>query len=143
MISQAQVTDGTNMLRQLQFPAGALITMEDLQDAGREHVLDRLREQEPVTWLPALGGWLITSREGAREMLLPKAGATVEVSENMVRASLGKMMLTVDAPAHDQLIAQHAGGENDVAFTVDTVCGFNSVWLWCLHRASGGLPCFM
>jgi len=105
MISQAQVADGVNMLRQLQFPAGALITMEDLQDAGREHILDRLREQEPVTWLPVLGGWLITSRDGAREMLLPKAGATVEVSENMVRASLGKMMLTVDAPAHDRLRA--------------------------------------
>lgn len=34
MMSQAQVADGANMLRQLQFPAGALITMEDLQDAG-------------------------------------------------------------------------------------------------------------
>lgn len=100
-----QVTEAEDARRRLRFPAGALVTMGDLETAGREHTLDELRTREPVSWLPALGGWLLTSRAAARELLLPKAGATVEVDENMVRASLGKMMLTVDAPAHDRLRA--------------------------------------
>jgi cytochrome P450 len=52
--------------------------------------------------LPALGGWLITAREPARQVLLPKSGATVEAEQNMVRASLGRMMLTVDGEEHER-----------------------------------------
>ena len=105
MISQFVVSEAEKSLRTARFPMGAQITLADMADAGREHVLDELRAQEPVTWFPELGGWLITSRDGAREMLLPKSGATVEAEENMVRAALGTMMLTVDAPAHDRLRA--------------------------------------
>lgn len=76
--------------------------LSDLEEAGREHVLDELREREPVTWLPALGGWLVTAREPARQILLPKSGATVEAEQNMVRASLGHMMLTVDGDEHER-----------------------------------------
>jgi len=36
---------------------GAALTLDDLTLAGREHVLDEVREHEPVTWMPALG-WL-------------------------------------------------------------------------------------
>ena len=105
MISQSVISDSENLIRRSRFPLGAQLTIADMTDAGREHVLDELRSREPVTWFAELGGWLITSREGAREMLLPKSGATVEAEENMVRASLGTMMLTVDAPAHDRLRA--------------------------------------
>ena len=105
MIAQVQISDAENVQRQLRFPVGARITMADLEEAGREPVLDGLRDQEPVTWLPAVGGWLITKREAARELLLPKTGSSVEANENMVRASLGTMMLTVDCPAHDRLRA--------------------------------------
>jgi cytochrome P450 len=102
MLDQAIVSEREDAQRRHAFPAGAAVTLADLEDAGREHVLDELRAREPVTWLPALGGWLITAREPARQILLPKSGATVEAEQNMVRASLGRMMLTVDGAEHER-----------------------------------------
>jgi cytochrome P450 len=102
LLDQYVVSDSEDRQRRQEFPAGAAVTLADLEEAGREHVLDELREREPVTWLPALGGWLITAREPARQILLPKSGATVEAEQNMVRASLGRMMLTVDGEEHER-----------------------------------------
>jgi cytochrome P450 len=102
MLDQVVVSEREDAQRRQVFPAGAAVTLADLENAGREHVLDELREREPVTWLPALGGWLITAREPARQILLPKSGATVEAEQNMVRASLGRMMLTVDGEEHER-----------------------------------------
>ena len=102
MLDQVVVSESEDAQRRQAFPAGAAVTLDDLEQAGREHVLDELREREPVTWLPALGGWLITAREPARQILLPKSGATVEAEQNMVRASLGRMMLTVDGEEHER-----------------------------------------
>ena len=101
-LDQVVVSESEDAQRRQAFPAGAAVTLDDLEQAGREHVLDELREREPVTWLPALGGWLITAREPARQILLPKSGATVEAEQNMVRASLGRMMLTVDGEEHER-----------------------------------------
>jgi cytochrome P450 len=102
LLDQVVVSEREDAQRRQAFPAGAAVTLADLEEAGREHVLDELREREPVTWLPALGGWLITAREPARQILLPKSGATVEAEQNMVRASLGRMMLTVDGVEHER-----------------------------------------
>ncbi|MFM1965214.1 MAG: hypothetical protein RL134_939 [Actinomycetota bacterium] len=102
MLDQVVVSEREDAQRRQAFPVGAAVTLADLEEAGREHVLDELREREPVTWLPALGGWLITAREPARQILLPKSGATVEAEQNMVRASLGRMMLTVDRDEHER-----------------------------------------
>jgi len=99
-LDQVQLGDEVDARRRELFPAGARLTMSDLTEAGQEHVLDDLRACEPVTWFPELGGWLITAREPARQLLLPKSGATVEAQQNMVRASLGRMMLTVDGEEH-------------------------------------------
>ena len=38
-------------------------------------------------------------------MLSPRAGTTVEAEENLVRASLGRMMLTTDGDEHARLRA--------------------------------------
>jgi cytochrome P450 len=102
LLNQYVVSDSEDRQRRQDFPAGAAVTLADLVEAGREHVLDELREREPVTWLPALGGWLITAREPARQLLMPKSSATVEAEQNMVRASLGRMMLTVDGEEHER-----------------------------------------
>jgi cytochrome P450 len=100
MLDQVEISEEQDAQRRRDFPVGAAITLADLEEAGREHVLDDLRHREPVSWLPALGGWLVTAREPARQILLPKSGATVEANQNMVRASLGRMMLTVDGEEH-------------------------------------------
>ena len=97
LLEQAEVDAGTDAARRERFPAGAAIAFSDLEDAGGEAALDRLREAEPVSWLPALGGWLVTGHAQARAALSPRAATTVEAEQNLVRASLGRMMLTSEA----------------------------------------------
>jgi hypothetical protein len=81
------IDEAVDAARREQFPAGAAIEFADLEEAGREHALDRLRATEPVSWVPALGGWLVTGYASGREVLGPKTGLTVEAHENLVRAS--------------------------------------------------------
>ena len=103
MLQQNEVTPEEDMARRERFPMGAAIEFADLEEAGREAALDRLRAAEPVSWVPALGGWLVTGYAEARQMLSPRLGLTVEAEENLVRASLGTMMLTTDADEHTRL----------------------------------------
>jgi cytochrome P450 len=102
LVRQAQIDPATDEARRARFPLGAALTFADLDEAGREPVLDALREAEPVSWIPALGGWLITGRQAAREFLT-RPQVTVEAQENLVRASLGQMMLVVDGDEHARL----------------------------------------
>ena len=102
LLQQVTVDDATDAERRLRFPVGATVSFDDLELAGRESVLDDLREREPVSWVPAIGGWLITSRACARELLTSPA-ASVEAEQNLVRASLGTMMLTTDSDEHSRL----------------------------------------
>ena len=102
LVHRAQVDPATDAARRARFPAGAALTFADLEEAGHEPALDELREAEPVSWVPAIGGWLVTSRLAAREVLRNPA-ATVEARENLVRASLGVMMLTSDGDDHARL----------------------------------------
>jgi cytochrome P450 len=103
LLQQVEVDAGTDAARRERFPAGAEIAFADLEEAGGEATLDRLRDAEPVSWLPALGGWLVTGHAGAREALSPRAATTVEAEQNLVRASLGRMMLTSDADEHSRM----------------------------------------
>ena len=42
------------------FPIGAASTLDELEDPHA--LLARLRDSEPVSWLPALNGWMVTRR---------------------------------------------------------------------------------
>jgi cytochrome P450 len=105
VLRQVTITPEEDAARRDRFPAGADLTFADLEEAGREEALDRLREAEPVSWVPALGGWLVTGHAEVRQMLSPHTGATVEAEENLVRASLGRMMLTTDGDERARLRA--------------------------------------
>jgi cytochrome P450 len=100
LLQQVEIDEAVDAARRERFPAGASIAFEDLEQGGREAALDRLRDAEPVSWVPALGGWLVTGHAPGRELLGPRTGLTVEARENLVRASLGHMMLTSDGDDH-------------------------------------------
>jgi cytochrome P450 len=55
-----------------------------------------------VSWVPALGGWLVTAFAVGRDVLGRRHDFTIWAEPNLVRASLGVMMLTTDAEAHDR-----------------------------------------
>jgi cytochrome P450 len=105
LLPQVEVDAAEDAARRERFPAGAAIEFADLEAAGGELVLDRLREAEPVSWLPALGGWLVTGHAAARTALSPRTATTVEAEPNLVRASLGRMMLTSDGAEHTRMRA--------------------------------------
>ena len=81
------------------FPAGAPITLSDLEDDPHPH-LARLREREPVSWLPALGGWLVTSRDLALRVMRDAAAFTVDDPRFSTAQVVGPSMLSLDGPAH-------------------------------------------
>lgn len=102
LISQVVIDAAEDARRRARFPLGAALTLVDMQTPGSEHLLDEVRASEPITWMPDLGGWLVTSRDIGRTVLMPKSGMTVLVEQNMVRASTGFHMLSVDEPEHSR-----------------------------------------
>ncbi|MGH3243429.1 MAG: cytochrome P450, partial [Spirillospora sp.] len=81
------------------FPLGATVTATALEDDPHPH-LARLREREPVSWLPALGGWLVTSRDQALRVMRDAAAFTVDDPRFSTARVVGPSMLSLDGPVH-------------------------------------------
>ena len=96
LVPQIVLDEAESARRAARFPIGGRLEFDDLELHGRVAALDRLRDFEPVSWVPALGGWLVTSHELGRELLGRGDDFTVWAEPNLVRASLGVMMLTSD-----------------------------------------------
>jgi hypothetical protein len=88
--------------RKARFSIGAGVAVEELAEDPHPH-LARLRDREPVWWLPAIGGWLVTRRDlGVRVMR-----DTGRLYRRLIRASLtgrlvGRSMLTIDDVEHSR-----------------------------------------
>jgi len=91
------------------FPFGAAVTRADL-DAGLHPVLARLRAAEPVSWLPVLGGWLVTSRELALRVLRDGAAFTVDDPRFSTARVVGPSMLSLDEAEHGRHRAPFSHG---------------------------------
>ncbi len=81
------------------FPVGASLTLDDLAGDVHPH-LARLRATEPVSWLPALGGWLVTAREPALEVLRDAEAYTVDDPRFSTARVVGPSMLSTDGDEH-------------------------------------------
>lgn len=62
--------------------------------------LRRLRENEPVAWVPALSGWLVTRRDIAFEVLRDAERFTVDDPRFSTAQVLGASMLSLDGDEH-------------------------------------------
>jgi cytochrome P450 len=100
LVPQTELDEAENAARSARFPIGGALEFDDLELHSRVAALDRLRDFEPISWVPALGGWLVTSHELGRELLGRGDDFTVWAEPNLVRASLGVMMLTSDGDEH-------------------------------------------
>ncbi len=101
-VPQIVLDDAQEAERRRRFPLGEAIEFADLEEHARADALDRLRDAEPVSWVPVLGGWLVTSHALGRDVLGRRKDFTVWAEPNLVRASLGVMMLTSDGDEHDR-----------------------------------------
>jgi len=81
------------------FPLGAAVTMRDL-DGELHPLLRRLREREPVSWLPVLGGWLVTRRDLALRVLRDTRTFTVDDPRFSTARVIGPSMLSLDGAEH-------------------------------------------
>ena len=83
---------------------GAAATLEEL-DRDPHPLHARLRAAEPVSWLPALDGWLVTSRELALQAMRDAETFTVDDPRFSTGQVVGPSMLTLDGDEH----ARHRG----------------------------------
>jgi cytochrome P450 len=78
---------------------GAAVTLEELE-ADPHPVLARLREEEPVAWIPVLEAWLVTSRELALHVMRDAETFTVDDARFSTGQVVGPSMLTRDGEDH-------------------------------------------
>jgi cytochrome P450 len=83
------------------YPLGSEITVA-LLAADLHPVLRRLREAEPVSWLPALGGWLVTRADLADQVLRDPAAFTVDDPRFTTARVVGPSMLSLDGAEHSR-----------------------------------------
>jgi cytochrome P450 len=81
------------------FPLGGAVTLEQLEQDPHP-VLAVLREREPVSWLPALDGWLVTRHDLAAAVMRDSAAYTVDDPRFSTRKVVGPSMLSLDGDAH-------------------------------------------
>ena len=81
------------------FPVGAAITVADL-DYDPHPWLARLRDAEPVSWLPALNGWLVTRHDLAVAVMRDSAAFTVDDPRFSTARVVGPSMLSLDGAEH-------------------------------------------
>ena len=81
-------------MRTERFPLGAAVTVEQLE--GDPHaLLAALREAEPVSWLPAIGGWLVTRRDLALTAMRDAGAFTVQDPRFTTAQVVGPSMLSL------------------------------------------------
>src|SRR5438445_2924646 len=81
------------------FPIGASATVDELE-ADPHPLLARLREHEPVSWLPALDAWLVTRRDFALQAMRDAETFTVDDPRFSTGRVVGPSMLTRDGDEH-------------------------------------------
>jgi cytochrome P450 len=85
--------------RERAFPLGAAVSLDQL-DEDPHPVLAQLREREPVSWLPALDGWLVTRFDDAIAVIRDPGRFTVADPRFSTGQVLGPSMLSLDGAEH-------------------------------------------
>lgn len=75
------------------------ITLDQF-DTDPYPVLARLRASEPVAWVEALGGWLVTRRDLCVEVMRDAERFTVDDPRFSTAQVVGPSMLSLDGPEH-------------------------------------------
>ena len=90
------------------FPLGAAVTLDQLE-RDPHPVLAGLRAAEPVSWLPALEGWLVTRHDLALGVMRDSETFTVEDPRFSTGQVIGPSMLSLDGNEHARHRAPFVG----------------------------------
>jgi cytochrome P450 len=80
-------------------PLGEVITLAEL-DVEPYSVLARLRDAEPVSWVPVLDGWLVSRRDLCVEVMRDATTFTVDDPRFSTAQVVGPSMLSLDGDEH-------------------------------------------
>ncbi len=80
----------------------ATVTAEEL-DRDPDPILARLREEEPVAWVPALQMWFVTRWDDVQAMEDDPETFSAATEPSFLARTLGENMLTLDPPACTRL----------------------------------------
>ena len=83
----------------MDFPIGAAVTLDELAGEPYERLAE-LRSHEPVSWVPAIDGWLVTDRDLGIEAMRDAETFTVDDPRFSTAAVLGPSMLSLDGDEH-------------------------------------------
>ena len=78
---------------------GSALTLDQLRDDPHPH-LARLRETEPVAWVPAVDGWLVTRRDLCIQVMRDAETYTVDDPRFSTAQVVGPSMLSLDGDDH-------------------------------------------
>lgn len=81
--------------RRTRFPLGAAVSFNDLE-RDPHTAYARLREQEPISWIPALGMYVVTRHDLYRQIMLDDQCFTVGFEHSTVADCMGHHMMTTD-----------------------------------------------
>ncbi len=76
---------------------GATITLEELE-RDPYPVYARLRDEEPVSWVPAVGLWLVTRHDDVRAVDLDPDTFTAATEPSTLNRTMGENMLGMEGP---------------------------------------------
>ncbi len=85
-----------------QFPIGAAATLAELEGGDPHPLLARMRDREPVSWLPVLDGWLVTRRDLALDVMRDDRTFTVDDPRFTTAQVVGPSMLSLDGAEHSR-----------------------------------------
>ncbi len=86
--------------RAARFPLGRDLTLDEL-DRDPYPVFDRLRRQEPISWVAALDMWYVVGYEDVRSLLSDPRLTTASPRSTIVD-TFGAQMLSTEGAAHDR-----------------------------------------
>lgn len=89
------------------YPIGRTAALRELEE-DPHRLLAQLRTAEPVTWLAALGGWLVTRYDLAQRVLRDSAVFTVDDPRFSTSLVVGRSMLSADGADHARYRAPFA-----------------------------------
>ncbi len=81
---------------------GESITLADLE-RNPDPVLQRLRAEEPISWVPAMGMWLVTRWDDVARIEANPDLFTAATQPSLLARALGPNILTCDPPHHTRL----------------------------------------
>src|SRR5206468_10292327 len=90
------------------FPLGAAVALDQLE-RDPHRVLARLRESEPVSWIPAMDCWLVTRRDLALHVIRDAASYTVDDPRFSTGRVVGPSMVRLDGESHARHRAPFTG----------------------------------